>query len=82
MTNFELGNFNVWLALAIALVKAGVVALYFMHLRWDSPFNALTLIAALFFVMIFIGITVLDSKEYKVNYTRPGGGQVQVQQAH
>ena len=82
VTNFELGKLNVWVALLIALVKAGVVALYFMHLRWDSPFNALCLIAALFFVVIFIGITVLDSKEYKVNYNRPGGGQVQVRQAH
>jgi cytochrome c oxidase subunit 4 len=82
VTNFELGMFNVWVALFVALAKAGVVALYFMHLRWDSPFNALCLIAALFFVCIFIGITVLDSKEYKPNYTRPGAGQIQVQQAH
>jgi cytochrome c oxidase subunit 4 len=82
VTNFELGAMNVWVALLVALIKAGVVALYFMHLRWDSPFNALCLIAALFFVCIFIGIAVLDSKEYKVNYNRPGGGQVQVQQAH
>ena len=82
VTHFELGNWNVWVALLIALAKAGVVALYFMHLRWDSPFNAICLIAALFFVCIFIGITVLDTKEYKVNYTPPGGGQVMSVQAH
>lgn len=83
VTSFDLGDFNVWVALAVALVKASVVALYFMHLRWDSPFNAITLIAALFFVVIFIGVAVLDSREYKVNYTAPGGGQVQtVQHAH
>jgi len=82
VTHFELGQWNVWVALLIALAKAGVVALYFMHLRWDSPFNAICLIAALFFVCIFIGITVLDTKEYKVNYTPPGGGQVMSVQAH
>jgi len=83
VTHFELGNFNVWAALLIALAKASVVALYFMHLRWDSPFNAIILIAALFFVCIFIGVAVLDSREYKVNYTAPGGGQVlTVQHAH
>ena len=82
VTHFELGNWNVWVALLIAVTKAGVVALYFMHLRWDSPFNAICLIAALFFVCIFIGITVLDTKEYKVNYTPPGGGQVMSVQAH
>jgi len=83
VTNFELGNWNVWVALLVALIKAGVVALYFMHLRWDSPFNAICLIAALFFVCIFIGIAVLDSREYKVNYNPPGGGQIMnVQHAH
>jgi len=82
VTDFELGNWNVWVALLVALAKAAVVALYFMHLRWDSPFNAICLIAALFFVCIFIGITVLDTKEYKVNYTPPGGGQVMSVQAH
>jgi cytochrome c oxidase subunit 4 len=83
VTDFEMGNFNVWVALLVALIKASVVALYFMHLRWDSPFNAIILIAALFFVTIFIGVAVLDSREYKVNYTKPGGGQVMtVQHAH
>ena len=83
VTNFELGNWNVWVALLVALIKAGVVALYFMHLRWDSPFNAICLIAALFFVCIFIGIAVLDSREYKVNYNPPGGGQIMnTQHAH
>jgi len=76
VTDVELGQFNIWVALLVALIKASVVALYFMHLRWDSPFNALVLIAALFFVCIFIGIAVLDTREYKVNYTPPGGGQV------
>jgi cytochrome c oxidase subunit 4 len=83
VTDFEMGNFNVWVALLVALIKASVVALYFMHLRWDSPFNGIILIAALFFVTIFIGVAVLDSREYKVNYTKPGGGQVMtVQHAH
>jgi hypothetical protein len=42
-----------------------------MHLRWDSPFNAIVLIAALFFVALFVGSVVLDSKEYRINYTPP-----------
>jgi len=78
-----LGPFTLWVALFIAGIKAALVALYFMHLRWDSPFNAICLIAALFFVCIFIGIAVLDSREYKVNYNPPGGGQIMnTQHAH
>lgn len=67
----DLGPFNIWLALLIAVIKAGLVALYFMHLRWDSPFNAIVLIAAMFFVALFIGIVVLDSREYRINYQPP-----------
>src|SRR4051812_16581666 len=38
---------NLVLALVIAVIKAALVMLYFMHLRWDSPFNAMLAIAAL-----------------------------------
>ena len=75
VTYFDFGRtINVWLALTIAVIKAGLVALYFMHLRWDSPFNALVFVASLFFVALFIGITVLDSKETYVNFQQPAPG--------
>ena len=72
VTVFDFGDFNVWVALGVAVLKAGFVAFYFMHLRWDSPFNGIILVASLFFVALFIGIAVLDSKEYQVNYLPPG----------
>lgn len=78
VTYVDLGKMNIVVALAVAVVKAALVALYFMHLRWDSPFNAICLIAALFFVSLFIGIAILDSKEYKSNYYRPSSGQVMI----
>ncbi|MBC7784943.1 MAG: cytochrome C oxidase subunit IV family protein [Burkholderiales bacterium] len=74
----DLGVFNIWLALWIAVIKGALVAMYFMHLRWDSPFNGIILIAALFFVAIFVGIVVLDSREYKVNYEPPRQGVAQI----
>ncbi|MCC7146279.1 MAG: cytochrome C oxidase subunit IV family protein [Phycisphaeraceae bacterium] len=60
----QLGALNIWIALGIALVKAVLVALYFMHLRYDSPFNGMVLAAALAFVILFIGITIIDSRQY------------------
>ena len=72
VTHFDFGRvINVWVALGIAVAKASLVALFFMHLRWDSPFNGLVCVAALFFVALFIGITVLDTKETYVNFTQP-----------
>lgn len=60
----DLGRFNIWLALAIATVKAAFVVLYFMHLRYDRPFNAVILIASLALVMLFIGIALTDTRHY------------------
>jgi cytochrome c oxidase subunit IV len=67
----DLGVANIWVALAIAVIKGGLVAMYFMHLRWDSPFNGIVLIAALFFVALFVGSVVLDAREYRANYQPP-----------
>ncbi|MBC8367672.1 cytochrome C oxidase subunit IV family protein [bacterium] len=63
-TWIDLGALNIWLALGIATVKASLVAAYFMHLRYDKPFNTLVLIAALVFLMLFIGILLLDTGQY------------------
>ncbi len=60
----DLGRFNIWLALAIATVKAAFVVLYFMHLRYDRPFNGVILITSLALVMLFIGIALTDTREY------------------
>ena len=51
--------------LAIATAKAVLVALYYMHLRWDKPFNALVFVAAIGFLMLFIGIAMMDSAQYQ-----------------
>ncbi len=40
-TWIDLGGWNLGIALGIATVKAALVALYFMHLRYDHPFHAL-----------------------------------------
>jgi len=76
-TWIDLGRLNIWLALFIALIKAVLVALYFMHLRWDSPFNAAILFASLFFVVLFIGIAILDTQQYQPLYAPPAGPVVQ-----
>ena len=74
VTLVDVGDFNVWLAIGIAVVKASLVALYFMHLRWDSPFNGAVLIFSFIFVAIFIIASVLDSHNYQYLFTPPSGG--------
>jgi cytochrome c oxidase subunit 4 len=65
---------NLALALAIAVVKAALVMLFFMHLLWDNPFNALWAIIALLFIAIFIVAAISDSSQYQTNYAAPGQG--------
>ena len=65
----DLGNWNLVVALGIATVKASLVALYFMHLRYDNPFNALVFVTALVFLGIFLSLTLLDTLQYAPNIT-------------
>lgn len=62
--DFDMFEMNIVVALGIALLKASLVCLFFMHLRWDRPFNAFILIGSLGFVVLFIGFAMTDTFEY------------------
>jgi cytochrome c oxidase subunit 4 len=64
-TYVDLGPLNIWVGLAIASCKAVIVALYYMHLRWDQPFNGFIFLASFLFLAIFIGIAMMDSGAYQ-----------------
>ena len=64
-SNIDLGSLNIWVGLAIATAKALLVGLYYMHLRWDKPFNAFVFLAAFFFLFLFIGFAMMDSAHYQ-----------------
>ena len=64
VTEFDLGyQGNLILAMVIALVKAAIVGLWFMHLRYDPPIFGFTLMLSLGFVVLFIVFTLLDTSE-------------------
>ncbi len=56
----HLGAANLAIAVFIATVKASLVVLYFMHLKYDTRFNALVFIGALLFMGLFLAYTVAD----------------------
>ena len=51
--------------MGIATVKATLVALYFMHLRYDKGFHTIVIIGALLFVGLFVSLTLLDRVQYQ-----------------
>jgi cytochrome c oxidase subunit 4 len=64
-TKVDLGSMNIWIALLIAFIKASLVGLYFMHLRYDQPFHAIALVCSLLFVALFVGLALLDTVHYQ-----------------
>jgi len=65
VTYLDLGFLNIWIGLAIATAKAVLVGLYYMHLRWDKPFNAFVFLTAFAFLAIFVGIAMMDTGQYQ-----------------
>lgn len=56
----DLGVLNPVVALAIACIKATLVILFFMHLRYSSKLLKLTLCAGLFTFTLLIMLTLTD----------------------
>ncbi|MBT6121321.1 hypothetical protein HOH45_07650 [bacterium] len=60
IAEFDFGDLNVAVALFVAMIKASVVALFFMGLKWDKGFNAVILITSVIFMSIFFLFTLGD----------------------
>ena len=56
----DLGIFNIVLALLIATIKGTLVVLFFMHLRYSTKLTMVTVIAALFWLLILFSLTMTD----------------------
>jgi len=61
----DLGAWNLFGALVIASIKAALVALYFMHLRYDSAFYSFLFVTGLAFLVMFLGFTLIDAVAYQ-----------------
>lgn len=64
VTYVDLGSANLWVALVIAGVKALLVAGIFMHLAFDKGVYSLIFISSILFVVLFIGLTLMDTAAY------------------
>ena len=56
----ELGIFNPIVALAIAVFKAVIVVLFFMHIRYSSKLVKFTVAAGFFTFLVLITMTLSD----------------------
>jgi cytochrome c oxidase subunit 4 len=75
----NLGKWNTVVALAIAVCKATLVVLFFMHLRWSSNLLRIVVASSLLWLVILIGLTLSDV--FTRNWTPvPSSWEAQTQQ--
>ena len=60
VAEIELGPWNVVVALSIAIIKATLVVLFFMHVKDSSSLTKVIVLAGLFWMAILFGLTLND----------------------
>ncbi|HUO60280.1 MAG TPA: cytochrome C oxidase subunit IV family protein [Candidatus Acidoferrales bacterium] len=56
----DLGPFNIVVALVIASCKALLVVLFFMEVRYSSKITKVTIVSAIFFLFLLLGLSMTD----------------------
>ena len=56
----DLGPWNTVVALGIAFIKATLVVLIFMHIRWSSRLSQVVIAGGLLWLLILIALTLSD----------------------
>ena len=56
----DFGVLNTPIALAVAFLKASLVVIYFMGLRYNTPLTKVVVIAGFFWLFILFGLTLND----------------------
>jgi cytochrome c oxidase subunit IV len=60
VSEIELGEWNVVVAITIAVIKALLVVLFFMHVKDSSQLTKLFVVAGFFWMMILFALTFGD----------------------
>jgi len=58
-------NINLAVAMLIAVIKATLVVLFFMHLKYDKVFHSVIFLSAILAAALFVGFTLMDSGQYQ-----------------
>ena len=61
VSGLNFGPYNLLIAMVIAATKASLVALFFMHLKYDNKLYSIVFIIGVFCLAIFIIITMFDT---------------------
>lgn len=60
VASIDLGAYNTIVALAVAVTKALLVALWFMHIKYSNRLTQIVVASGLFWLVIMIVLTLFD----------------------
>ena len=65
-TSYDFGpNYNLAIAMFIAVIKATLVVLFFMHLIYDKIFHSVIIVGGILAASLFVGFALMDSNQYQ-----------------
>ena len=62
VASIDLGPLNTIVALTVAVTKAILVALWFMHIKYSNRLTQIVVASGLFWLVIMIALTLFDYK--------------------
>jgi cytochrome c oxidase subunit 4 len=70
-SKIDLGSAGINLAVAmlIATIKASLVCVFFMHLKYDKRFHTVVFLSAVLLALLFVTFTLMDSGQYQQDIT-------------
>ena len=68
VAQFDFGAMNVLVAMAVAAIKGSLVALFFMHLKYDNKLYASFFVGSLVFLAAFVIFTMFDTERRDLIY--------------
>lgn len=81
VAKFDLGAANDIVAMVVAVTKATLVVLFFMHVKYSTRLTKLTVIGSVLWLVFLIGVTMMDYASRRVSdemrgapYEAPGRG--------
>lgn len=60
VAQFDFGAFNTFIAMFVASIKATLVLMYFMHLKYDSAEYPVVFFVGVFFLFVMFGFSQMD----------------------
>jgi cytochrome c oxidase subunit 4 len=60
VTGYDFGPFNLVVALGVAITKASLVVLYFMHARYSPKLTGVVIASSIAFFVILVFLTLTD----------------------